>query len=58
MIYCNECVYPNIAVLLDVGDDGVCSACRAHKEFFNLSEESWEKREKVFKELINKHKKK
>ena len=56
MIYCNECVYPAVAVLLDIGGDGTCSACRAHKEFSNLSEESWNQKKELFKELIFKHK--
>ena len=56
MIYCKECVYPAKAVLLHIEDDGICSACRTHKEFFNLSEESWKQKEKLFEELILKYK--
>ncbi len=58
MIYCNECVYPAVSVLLDIGSDGVCSGCRTHKEFLNVSEESWKQKERAFEELILKHKSK
>ena len=56
MIYCKECVYPKITVLLGIDDDGVCTACKAHKKFLTLSEEKWNERQKKFEEIINKYK--
>ena len=47
MIYCKECVYPKITVLLGIDDDGVCTACKAHKNFLTLSDEKWNERQKV-----------
>ena len=58
MIYCKECVYPKITVLLGIDDDGVCTACKAHKKFLTLSEEKWNERQKKFEEIINKYKNK
>ena len=58
MIFCKECVYPKSAVLLGIDDDGVCTACKAHKKFLDLSDEKWKQREKKFVEIINKYKNK
>ena len=38
MKFCKECVYPKVAVLLSMDDDGVCSACKAHKIFLEQSD--------------------
>ena len=58
MIYCKECLYPSVSVLLNIHDDGICSGCRSHKAFLNSSDEFWAKREKVFEELLNEYKSK
>lgn len=52
MKYCQRCVYPQIAVNLDVDDDGVCSACRAHERFDAITPEFWEKRKKMFERIL------
>ena len=51
MIYCKECLYPSVSVLLNIHDDGICSGCRSHKAFLNSSDDFWEKREKIFEQL-------
>ncbi len=58
MIFCKECVYPKSAVLLGIEDDGVCTACKSHKKFLDLSDDQWKEKEKRFEEIINKYKKK
>ena len=59
MRYCKKCVYPELAVntLID-DDDGVCSACKSHEEFKNLSEEFWKKRKALFEDLVERYKSK
>ena len=56
MIYCKECLYPSVSVLLNIHDDGICSGCRSHKAFLNSSDDFWEKREKIFEQLLNEYK--
>jgi len=56
MIYCKECLYPSVSVLLNIHDDGICSGCRSHKAFLNSSDEFWKKREKIFEQLLNEYK--
>ena len=53
MKYCTECVFPAVAATpLTFDDNGVCSGCRAnkHKKFID-----WERREELFKELIDEY---
>jgi N-acetyl sugar amidotransferase len=50
--YCTRCVYPNLAVNLDVDDEGVCTACRTAEDFEALTPEFWTRREERFAELL------
>jgi N-acetyl sugar amidotransferase len=50
--YCTRCVYPSVAVALNVDDDGVCSACRVAEQFEALTPEFWARRREKFKSLI------
>jgi hypothetical protein len=52
MKYCNRCVYPQIAVNLDVDEEGVCSSCRTFEKFEQLNPEFWARRKKKFEDLI------
>lgn len=51
MKYCTNCVYPIVAVHLEI-TDGICSACRSQIQFQALTSEDWISREKKFDELI------
>jgi N-acetyl sugar amidotransferase len=55
MKYCSRCVYPQIAVNLDVDEEGVCSSCRMFEKFEQLSPEFWARRKKKFEDLIDKY---
>ena len=52
MNYCKECVYPIIAVNLQVDSDGVCSACKATALFNRISEDDWKIRKKKFEKIL------
>jgi len=52
MKYCKKCVYPAIAVNLDLDEEGVCSSCRTFEKFKNIPQDFWEKRKNKFKEII------
>ena len=52
MIYCKKCVYPIIAVNLEIGDDGICSSCKTFNKFNSLTSEDWKEREKKFEIII------
>lgn len=52
MRYCKRCVYPEVAVNLDIDDKGVCSACRTAEAFNSLNPEYWAARKKKFEKLI------
>jgi hypothetical protein len=53
MNYCSRCVYPNIAVNLNMDDDGVCSACRTFEQFQALSPEFWAMRKQKFERILD-----
>lgn len=55
--YCKKCVYPNIAVNLELDDDGVCSSCRTFEEIFNLDNDVWKQRENKLIEILEKENK-
>src|SRR3982751_6298302 len=48
MKYCKRCVYPFVAVNLNVDDDGICSACRTFEQFEELAPEFWDARRQKF----------
>jgi N-acetyl sugar amidotransferase len=52
MHYCKRCVYPMVAYLLQVDDDGVCSACRVEEKFQQLPATFWADRRKRFDRLL------
>jgi N-acetyl sugar amidotransferase len=56
MIYCKKCVYPVIAVNLEIGNDGICSSCKTFDKFNSLTSEDWKEREKKFEKIIEKMK--
>ena len=53
MNYCNNCVYPEIAVNLNFDKDNKCSSCRTFEKFKQLPKQFWEKRKKKFEEIIS-----
>ena len=52
MQYCKKCVYPFVAVNLDIAEDGVCSSCKTFEKSEELSTEFWIRRKDRFKDLI------
>ena len=57
MNYCKKCVYPINAVNLNIGEDGICSACSSHNTFDELDPEFWKRKEEKFRKLISRYKK-
>ena len=57
MNYCKKCVYPINAVNLNIGEDGICSACSSHNSFDELDPEFWKRKEEKFSKLISRYKK-
>ena len=55
MKYCGMCLYPEVAVNLDITDN-VCSACRTAIEFNKMSEEFWLKRKSAFEKILSEKK--
>lgn len=52
MRYCKRCVYPEVTVLLDLDEEGICSSCRVAEKFDQLTDEFWSQRRKRFEEII------
>ncbi len=52
MRYCIQCILPDTRPGLEIGPDGVCSACRAHGE--RRAEVDWEARAAEFSETVAK----
>ena len=52
MNYCKRCVYPIIAVNLNIDDDGICSACRTFEQFEALKPEFWARRRRKFEAIV------
>ena len=50
MRYCERCILPDTRPELEIGPDGVCSACRAHGR--KLAEVDWDARARRFDELV------
>ena len=45
--FCKRCVYPSVAVNLELDDEGICSSCRTFEEIYSLDSEVWKEREKI-----------
>ncbi len=52
MQYCKKCVYPFVAVNLDIAEDGICSSCKTFEKSEELSDDFWAKRKGRFKAVI------
>lgn len=52
MNYCKKCVYPEVAVLLNVGEDGVCSSCKSAEKFNKLTKKFWKQRKNRFEKIL------
>jgi N-acetyl sugar amidotransferase len=52
MNYCKRCVYPFVAVNLNVDDEGICSACRTAEQFEELAPEFWAQRRQKFERIV------
>ncbi|MEI6871826.1 MAG: N-acetyl sugar amidotransferase [Verrucomicrobiota bacterium] len=52
MKYCKRCVYPFVAVNLDVDEEGICSACRTFEQFEVLTPEFWAERKQKFARIV------
>ena len=56
MRYCKECLYPESHPLgIIIGNDGVCSGCKVHKEKFTLD---WSTRFEKLKKITNRYRNK
>ena len=52
MKYCKKCVYPFVAVNLNLGDDEICSSCKTFEKLEKISEQSWDLKRKKFEQII------
>jgi len=52
MNYCKKCVYPIIAVNLQINSDGICSACKAADLFNKINDDEWQIRKKKFEKIL------
>jgi N-acetyl sugar amidotransferase len=50
MKYCKQCIMPDTRPGIEIGPDGICSACVGHMEKNKLI--NWEKRRAAFEELV------
>jgi N-acetyl sugar amidotransferase len=50
--YCNRCVYPEIAVNLDIDDEGICSACQVFEEMETIDEALWAPRKEKLTQIL------
>ena len=53
MEYCKKCVYPFVAVNLNIAEDGICSSCKTFEKAEKLSTEFWSKRKDRFKKIVD-----
>ena len=56
MKYCKKCVYPIIAVNLEIDNSGICSSCKTFEKFNLLKDQDWNERKK-FEKLVEEIKK-
>lgn len=52
MQFCKRCVYPIIAVNIEIGEDGICSSCRTFEKSSALTPDAWTKRKQIFERII------
>ena len=45
--FCKRCVYPSVAVNLELDDEGICSSCRTFEEIYSLDSSLERKRKLV-----------
>ena len=57
MKYCKKCVYPIIAVNLEIDNSGICSSCKTFEKFNLLKDQDWNERKKKFENLVEEIKK-
>jgi len=57
MRYCQKCVYPEVAVNLNLDDEGACSSCRTFEKMETLSDDLWGERKERFEKIITEIKK-
>ncbi len=57
MNFCSRCVYPNVAINLDLDDENICSSCHTFEEILKIKPEEWKLREKKLVEIIENNKK-
>ena len=50
MRYCRRCILPDTRPGLEIGPDGVCSACAAHATVRNSID--WDGRRRAFEEVV------
>lgn len=50
--YCNRCVYPEIAVNLDIDDEGICSACQVFEEMETIDAALWAPRKEKLTQIL------
>ena len=55
MTYCTRCVYPQIAVNLNIDSRGVCSSCRTFEKFEAMTPQIWAERRKALDRIIDEH---
>ncbi len=53
--WCNSCILPDTRPNLYIKGDGICNACHNHKKKLNID---WVHREKIFKKIVERTKKK
>jgi N-acetyl sugar amidotransferase len=52
MRYCSKCVYPEVAVNLNLDEGDACSSCRTFEKAKNSTPIDWTRRKKKFEEII------
>ncbi len=57
MKYCKRCVYPEIAVNLEMDKNGICSSCHTFEKMETYDDKFWSEREKKFQILVQEMKK-
>lgn len=55
--FCKKCVYPEIAVNLDLDDEGVCSSCHVFEESETIPAEAWVKRKEKLVQILEEYRK-